>query len=113
MIFCPYTSLDLTQNLYKNNNSAISITGAVLVPPAALGHIFAGIVINRMRWRIPGILKFSSVSLLIAAALGFVGLINCDNAPVAGVAVPYTCVYSYALLVWYIEHTSKMNSIRK
>jgi len=64
------------------------MTGAVLAPAGAVGHILAGVLINRMKWNTSSILKFNIMCLIIVIGLSPITFLHC-NSKVAGINQEY------------------------
>ncbi|XP_078507736.1 solute carrier organic anion transporter family member 4A1 [Lissotriton helveticus] len=70
-------------------SEAATIFGYLVVPAGGGGTFLGGFIVNKMKLRCSGIIKFSLLCALISLMAMFVFLIHCPNMPVAGITASY------------------------
>ena len=66
-----------------------SITGAVLVPAAAIGQILGGLIARRLKLKLRGLLIQLIITSVGTCVIAPVLLLRCPTPPIAGVFVDY------------------------
>ncbi|XP_078665171.1 solute carrier organic anion transporter family member 4A1-like [Branchiostoma floridae x Branchiostoma belcheri] len=71
-------------------SSASMLMGFVVVPGAGGGAILGGVLVNRLKLKCVGIIRFCLAFSLVGLLGCFVFLLQCNNVPFAGVNTAYT-----------------------
>ena len=64
--------------------------GFIVVPAAFFGNLTSSLILRFMKLRVRGMLKLSILTGIGTCIFGFVVLVKCDVAQLAGVTVPYS-----------------------
>ncbi|KAL4218293.1 Solute carrier organic anion transporter [Mactra antiquata] len=72
-----------------SSGTAAFYTGAAAVPGAAGGMFFGGLICNKMKLKVRGMIRFAIITCLITIVAINILWINCESVPFAGVNTEY------------------------
>ena len=90
LVLCHFGMLLFGENcLFNFMQHWNMFSGVIGVPGGVVGHIIAGILVNRFKMKTPTIYKLNVFYCLIVCAASPIVLLSCRNRNVAGITVPY------------------------
>lgn len=70
--------------------SSSFLSGFVLFPGAALGHLLGGIIVSKLHMSCKALMRFViATSIISLLFFGFVIFVHCDTIPFAGISEDY------------------------
>ncbi|XP_074652652.1 solute carrier organic anion transporter family member 4A1-like [Tubulanus polymorphus] len=79
----------IENQLYQTSSHAALLAGGVLIPGAAGGLFIGGLIVNKMKLKVRGMVKLSILSLVFAIAANGVLFARCDAPKMAGINSGY------------------------
>lgn len=67
----------------------LHFVGGLTIPAAIVGNLIGGIVINKLKLKVKGIIKFSLICSMISIGFAACFWITCEQHEIAGVTISY------------------------